>query len=251
VGGNYQGIWRKMGVYDNTSIGYRYDWEEERYEDIYGNEVAYSEVYSNYISQNGNRYIYVAYTDCYLVSEKWDEVVTLKYKAFTAYRLEQVYSPNFINDYIASSGVIGDFNTTWNIVMGGAGTLTGVTSNGMHNSIYWVQKNGKVRLTKNIGKNYLLQRSNKIVAQTLYTSKIVAQSFTNINIIYSAANYGISWALNGNIPSFGKGMDLFFTSMAAIPGLGWAVSGSYWTMSAVSYAITGKWMSEHMDNWVY
>jgi hypothetical protein len=88
-----------MGVYDNTSIGYRYDWEEERYEDIYGNEVEYSEVYSNYISHNGNRYIYVAYTDCYLVSEKWeDDGVNLYYKTFRANKLVQVNSYSFYNN---------------------------------------------------------------------------------------------------------------------------------------------------------
>jgi RHS repeat-associated protein len=153
-----------------------------------------------------------------------------------------------------SSGQGGRHSTAsdlWNITMGGAGTLADVKSNGMHNSIYWVQKNGKVTLTKNIGNNYLLKRSNRIVGETLQNGKMVAKPLTQVNIAYSAADYALTWATTGSMPTFGKGMDLFFTSVAAIPGAGWAVSGGYWVISAGSYAITGKWMSEHMDSWVY
>ena len=141
-------------------------------------------------------------------------------------------------------------NDLWNITMGGAGTLADVTSDGIHNSIYWVQKNGKVTLTKNIGNNYLLKRSNRIVGEILQDGKIVSKSLTQLNIAYSATDYALTWATTG-MPTFGQGMDLFFTSVSAIPGAGWAVSGGYWVISSGSYAITGKWMSEHMDNWVY
>ena len=155
--------------------------------------------------------------------------------------------------YFATNGGGGRHSTPgdlWNIFMGGAGTLADVTSNGFHNSIYWVQKNGKVTLTKNMGNNYLLQRSNRIVGETLQNGKMVAKSLMQINIAYSTTDYALTWATTGNIPSFGQGMDLFFTSVAAIPGAGWAVSGGYWIISAGSYAFTGKWMSEHMDDWV-
>ncbi len=141
-------------------------------------------------------------------------------------------------------------NDLWSFFMGGAGTLADVTSNGLHNSIYWVQKNGKVTMTKNIGNNYLYRRSNRIVGETLQNGKMVAKSLTQLNIAYSATDYALTWATTG-MPEFGQGMDLFFTSVAAIPGAGWAVSGGYWLISSGSYAFTGKWMSEHMDSWVY
>lgn len=79
---------------------------------------------------------------------------------------------------------------------------------------------------------------------------MVAKSLTQLNIAYSATDYALIWATTG-MPTFGQGMDQFFTSVAAIPGAGWAVSGGYQVISAGSYAITGKWMSEHMDSWVY
>jgi len=158
--------------------------------------------------------------------------------------------------YIPEANIIGErdrhitANDLWNITMGGAGTLADVTSNGLHNSIYWVQKNGKVSLTKNIGNNYLLKRSFKIVEGTLQNGKLVAKSLSQLNIAYAASDYALTLATT-SMPSFGQGMDLFFTSVAAIPGAGWAVSSGYWVISAGSYAITGKWMSEHMDSWVY
>jgi len=138
----------------------------------------------------------------------------------------------------------------WGITMGAAATIADLKSNGMHNSIYWVQKNGKVTLTKNIGNNYLLKRSFRIAEEALQNGKMIAKSLTQINIAYSVSDYALTWVTAG-MPSFGQGMDLFFTALAAIPGAGWAVSGGYWIISAGSYAITGKWMSEHMDNWIY
>ena len=96
----------------------------------------------------------------------------------------------------------------------------------------------------------MLLRSNRIVGETLEASKMVAKTVTKINITYSALDYVGTAVYNQALPTFGQGMDLFFTSVAAIPGAGWAVSGGYWIISAGSYAFTGKWMSEHMDNWV-
>lgn len=162
-----------------------------------------------------------------------------------------VLQKQLVFDGPAPSGQGGNnFNTAWNILMGGAGTISDVVSNGFHNSIYWVQKNGIPRLTRNIGNNYLLLRSNRIVGETLEASKMVAKTVTKINITYSALDYVGTTVYNQALPTFGQGMDLFFTSVAAIPGAGWAVSGGYWIISAGSYAFTGKWMSEHMDNWV-
>jgi hypothetical protein len=89
-----------------------------------------------------------------------------------------------------------------------------------------------------------------LVGQTLQNGKMIAKSLTQVNIAYSATDYALTWATIG-IPTFGQGMDLFFTSVALIPGAGWAVSGGYWVISAGSYATTGKWMSEHMDSLVY
>ncbi len=40
---------------------------------------------------------------------------------------------------VAANGGGDDFNTAWNIMVGGASTLADVTSIGLHNSIYWVQ----------------------------------------------------------------------------------------------------------------
>lgn len=106
-------------------------------------------------------------------------------------------------------------------------------------------------MPKNIGNNYLLKRSNRIVGETLQNGKMVAKSLTQVNIAYSATDYALTWTTTVNMPSFGQGMNLFFTSVAAIPGAGWAVFGGYWVIGADSIAITGKWMSEHMDSWVY
>ena len=45
---------------------------------------------------------------------------------------------------------------------------------GLHNELYWVQKNGTPRLTSNIGNNYLLGRSYNLAGQTVETTKIIA-----------------------------------------------------------------------------
>jgi len=197
----------------------------------------------------GGHYGWVKYTQYWYsyLPENEGKKITYTFGERDYYKFEWVEGPNVAQ---GSGDRHSNADDLWNITMGGAGTLADVRSNGMHNSIYWVQKNGKVTLTKNIGNNYLLQRSNRIVGETLKNGKMVAKSLTQINIAYTATDYGLSWVTTGNIPSFGSGMDLFFTSVAAIPGAGWAVSGGYWIISAGSYAFTGKWMSEHMDNWV-
>ena len=66
---------------------------------------------------------------------------------------------------------------------------------------------------------------------------------------YAVYDYGMAAYNARGIPSLGKGTDLFFTSVAIIPGGGWAVSGAYWATSMGFYLTTGKTLGEHIDEW--
>ena len=125
-----------------------------------------------------------------------------------------------------------------------------LTSEAFHNELYWMQKNGAITFTKNIGSNYLLRRSYSLVGQTLETSKIIAKGLWRANMAYAVVDYGMTAITTGRMPSAGKGWDLFATSVAVIPGWGWMVSGAYWITSAGFYIYTGKTLGEHIDEWV-
>jgi hypothetical protein len=124
-----------------------------------------------------------------------------------------------------------------------------LTGEAFHNELYWVQKNGTIRLTSNIGNNYLFKRSYNLVGQSAETSKIIAKGLWRANMYYAAYDYSMDAFRTGSIPSLGKGTDLFFTSVAAIPVWGWAASGGYWLTSMGFYLSTGKTLGEHIDIW--
>jgi hypothetical protein len=107
----------------------------------------YSHLYTHKVSPAGN---YGIMLDGFKINGSMYEFATpMPYNQWAGFPSRQGGRHNTANDL-------------WNICMGGAGVFADVRSNGMHNSIYWVQKNGNVTLTKNIGNNYLLKRSNTI-----------------------------------------------------------------------------------------
>ncbi|MFA5727727.1 MAG: hypothetical protein WC886_08820, partial [Saccharofermentanaceae bacterium] len=110
----------------------------------------------------------------------------------------------------------------------------------LHNELYWVQKNGKIRSTASIGNNYLLKRSYNLTGQLAEGAKIASRSFAYAGAAVSGINM-VSDFRFANTFDFAMGMTTF------IPGVGWAVSGVYLISNVAVDSYTGKTIGEHLE----
>ncbi len=129
------------------------------------------------------------------------------------------------------------------IGVGVTGTYFGVKGNVTHNSLYWRQKNGTLRLrTAATKSNYLFNRSYNLVGKSLQGVKALGTAFGIAGL-----------ALTANDIVFGAGfttsnvLDAAFGAAGFIPGVGWAISGAYFITNTAVTLYSGKTIGVHLE----
>ncbi len=128
------------------------------------------------------------------------------------------------------------------IGVGVTGTYFGVKGNVTHNSLYWRQKNGTLRLrTAATKSNYLFNRSYNLVGKSLQGVKVIGNAFGAVGgalTLGDIAVNGLNWS---------NGLDAAFGAAAFIPGVGWAISGAYFVTNLGTTLVTGKTIGVHIE----
>jgi hypothetical protein len=132
------------------------------------------------------------------------------------------------------------------LLAGGADTYFGVRGEAVHNSMYWVQKNGTVRLASAAKSNVLYKNSYKVVGNLTSASKIASASFAGVGTVIS----GVQFVSN---PTYANAFDAAMGLTSFIPVAGWAISGTYFIANIGCQIITDKTLGQQIfgDTKVY
>src|SRR5690606_4947452 len=128
--------------------------------------------------------------------------------------------PNVTNTPDQNSSMFGTFLKWSGYFTGTIGTYYSVRGDLFYNSLYWIQKNGRLRFTSSIGNNYLFQRSHSLVATATSTARSVSKVMGITGVAISLAQVAIE-------PTTGNAFDAAMGATTFIPGVGWAISGTY------------------------
>jgi hypothetical protein len=166
------------------------------------------------------------------------------------------YSPSDVTgiifvelDYTAGQGgtSLGDLFET---VVGAAGSYFSVKGNAHHNELYWKGKtSGKFYTTGKYGTtNYLKLRggyanSNKVVGKPLQAAKSLGTKLGAAGLLITG--YDI---VMGDGLTTSNVLDATFGVAGFIPGVGWAISGSYFLINTGVKMYSGKSIGEHWDD---
>jgi hypothetical protein len=132
------------------------------------------------------------------------------------------------------------------LLAGGAGTYFGIRGDAVHNSMYWVQKNGTVRLASAVKSNVLYKNSYKVDGNLTSASKIASTSFAGAGTVIS----GVQFVSN---PTNANAFDVAMELTSFIPVAGWAISGTYFIANIGCKIITDKTLGQQIfgDTKVY
>jgi RHS repeat-associated protein len=211
---------------------------------IWSSSPALQYKYSSYNEYNATQghYVYVDHLGK-VTNEK--TVITTKDGSFeiTLPTIEVVTEKIWISTSNAVNNGQGDghsFMDNANFAFNAGDLYYSAKGEALHNELYWVQKNGKIRSTASIGNNYLLKRSYNLTGQLAEGAKIASRSFAYAGAAVSGINM-VSDFRFANTFDFAMGMTTF------IPGVGWAVSGVYFISNVAVESYTGKTIGEHLE----
>ncbi len=125
------------------------------------------------------------------------------------------------------------------VAVGAVGTYAGYVGEAFHNELYWVQRNGIARLTSTAKSNYTFERSYNLIGGELSTAKAIGKYASIAGVAISAYQFAEN-------RSYANGFDLAMSFTAFIPGVGWAISGTYFLANTMDQAITGQTIGQQI-----
>jgi len=138
-----------------------------------------------------------------------------------------------------------NFGDAFETVVGAAGTYYSIKGNALHNDLYWKGKTtGKIYTKNPFTSTKVGWKANSFKA----TGKAF-QGAKSLGTKLGAAGL----LLTGYDMVFGEGMttsnvlDATFGAAGFIPGVGWAISGSYFLINTGVQLYSGKSIGEHWD----
>ena len=112
------------------------------------------------------------------------------------------------------------------------------------NDLWWIQKDGRVRLVSKTNLNNICFRGSfdKAAEGTKVFSRIAKWS--------GAVGVGFALYDFGSDPSYGRALDVAVTCTFMFPGFGWAVAGSYSLANMIVLHYTGQTIGMHAEQTV-
>jgi RHS repeat-associated protein len=145
-----------------------------------------------------------------------------------------------ISDEATSNGDGHSFMDNANFSFNAAGLYYSVQGEALHNELYWVQKNGTIRSTNSIGNNYLFKRSYNITGELAEDAKIASKNFSYAGLAVSGLNMVTDFR-------FANTFDFAMGATAFLPGIGWAIAGSYFISNVAWEAYSGRTIGQSLE----
>jgi len=89
--------------------------------------------------------------------------------------------------------------------------------------------------------NKIYQTSYNIVGKSLNATKLIGTSFAVTGAVISTLQFGLD-------PSLANGIDGVMGLTSFVPGVGWAISGTYFLTNTIIESTTGKTIGQHFDD---
>jgi RHS repeat-associated protein len=154
--------------------------------------------------------------------------------------------PSLTNESTSSAKGSRNFLDYAGLTSGWASTYNGVRGDAVHNGLYWIQKNGTIRLTSTIKSNITFKKSYELVGKVTSMSKMTSAGFAGLGTVISAVQFY-------NNPTKANAFDAAMGLTSFIPVVGWAISGTYFVANLGSLIFTDQTLGQHLfgDSKIY